>query len=522
MVLTAASISTNCSAENLTTVFGETVSETTLSDSALEIDPAEFSEDKKTEEHSFIESDTEFAEQTDFADDEYSGNDDTEKSSLTEPVYPPSFAVAGVFGGRNVTFSSETAGAVIYYSSTSSTLTTEDLCVENGGTVLFEDFYGTIYARAYYDGNWSNVSRLILKIPMVNKPEITISGEKAVIKSSTPSSYIYYTTDGTTPTRETGRSLGLNGGTISVKAGTTLKAIAVRSCFTNSETVSVYVPVSPAAFKVEGTFGGRNVTFSSETAGAKIYYSSTTSNLNTSDTCVENGETVLFENFYGTIYARAYYDGKWSNVSRLILKIPIINTPTITFSGSTATIKTTTPNCYIYYTTDGSEPSVSNGTKLSSNSCGQVSVLKGTYVRAIAVRSCFTNSEIVMDSVYSENVLEIVNENRAENGLDALTIDSELNYVAYLKAKDFTDKGYFAHESPTYGSPSQLLDYLNIPWSYCGENIAYGQLTPSSVMTAWMNSTGHRANILCADYGKIGIGYYYYQGIPYWVQIFTE
>ena len=99
--------------------------------------------------------------------------------------------MVGVIGGRNVTFSSDTKDAVIYYSSTSSTLTTQDACVKNGETVLFEDCYGTIYARAYANGVWGNVSRLILKIPVVNKPVITCKDGMVTIRTSTPDSYIY-------------------------------------------------------------------------------------------------------------------------------------------------------------------------------------------------------------------------------------------------------------------------------------------------------------------------------------------
>ncbi|MCD8158913.1 MAG: hypothetical protein LUD77_08470 [Clostridiales bacterium] len=88
---------------------------------------------------------------------------------------------------------------MIYYSSTSSTLTTDDISVSNGDTVLFEDFYGTLYSRAYYNGNWSNVSRLILKIPVVNTPTVTASGSTVTIKSTTPSSFICYTADGSEP-----------------------------------------------------------------------------------------------------------------------------------------------------------------------------------------------------------------------------------------------------------------------------------------------------------------------------------
>ncbi|MCD7777589.1 MAG: leucine-rich repeat protein [Clostridiales bacterium] len=322
-------------------------------------------------------------------------------SYLTVTVTPPSFEVTGVFGGRNVKFSSTPYMAEIYYSYTTSNITTDDICVSNGETVLFENFYGTIYAKAYYDGKWSNVSRLILKIPTVNTPTITVNGTKATIKSSTPSAYIYYTTDGTTPSLSNGTNLGLNGGTINVNDDDVIKAIAVRSCFTNSEVSSYGMPnafdgtVYPTSFTVVGAFGGRNVTFKSNTSKAKIYYSSTTSSLTTSDKCIENGETVLFKDFYGTIYARAYYNGVWSNVSRLILKIPTINAPVITYDEGKVTIRTSTPNCYIYYTTDGSTPSMANGKKLCSDSYGQIIVSSGTTVKAIAVRSCFTNSSVV-------------------------------------------------------------------------------------------------------------------------------
>ncbi|MCD7778358.1 MAG: leucine-rich repeat protein [Clostridiales bacterium] len=319
--------------------------------------------------------------------------------TMAVPICPPTFTVVGTYGGRNVTFTSKTSGAKIYYSSTTSNLTTSDKCISNGDTVLFEDFYGTIYAKAYYDGKWSNVARLILKIPTVSTPTITSSGNTVTIKCSTPDSYIYYTTDGTTPTMSNGTALGSNSGSFSISSTKTVKAIAVRSCFTNSavasKTVSVAaVTVNPPSFAVSGVFGGRNVTFSSTTSGAKIYYSTTTSNLTTSDKSVSNGGTVLFEDFYGTVYAKAYYNGIWSNVSRLILKIPTINTPTITYSGTKATIRTTTPNCHIYYTTDGTTPSMTNGKRLSTNSYGQITASSGTTIKAIAVRSCFTNSAV--------------------------------------------------------------------------------------------------------------------------------
>ncbi|MCD7778201.1 MAG: chitobiase/beta-hexosaminidase C-terminal domain-containing protein, partial [Clostridiales bacterium] len=334
----------------------------------------------------------------------------TETTTDENYVAMPTFKVVGVFGGRSVTFTSETDGTVIYYSSSTSNLTTDDICIANGETVTYENYYGTIYTRAYYNGVWSDVNKFVLKIPVVNTPTVTVSGNTVTIKSTTPDSFICYTTDGSEPVVETdgtltnGTWLRVNGartnsGTITASPGDTVRAVAVRNCFTTSESAAAYVNVSPTAFKVVGTFGGRNVTFTSDTSGAKIYYSSTTSSLTTDDKCVSNGETVLFEDFYGTIYARAYYNGKWSNVSRLILKIPTINDPTITYENGKATIRTTTPSCYIYYTTDGTTPSITNGKKLCSNSYGQVSVSSGTTIKAIAVRSCFTNSTVTAYTV---------------------------------------------------------------------------------------------------------------------------
>ena len=80
------------------------------------------------------------------------------------------------------------------------------------------------------------------------------------------------------------------------------------------------------------------------------------------------------------------------------------------------------------------------------------------------------------------------------------------------------EKGYFAHESPTYGSPFQMMQSFGISYRTAGENIAYGQQTPQAVVDAWMNSSGHRANILNSSYTQIGVGFY--ANGYYWTQMF--
>lgn len=124
---------------------------------------------------------------------------------------------------------------------------------------------------------------------------------------------------------------------------------------------------------------------------------------------------------------------------------------------------------------------------------------------------------------YEERVAQLVNVEREKNGLQPLAFDSSISNVARAKSKDMADNNYFAHQSPTYGSAGDMLKNFGINWSAWGENIASGQDTPEEVVNAWMNSEGHRANILSSNFGKIGVGYVTNgSGKPYWTQLFTN
>jgi uncharacterized YkwD family protein/spore coat assembly protein SafA len=104
-------------------------------------------------------------------------------------------------------------------------------------------------------------------------------------------------------------------------------------------------------------------------------------------------------------------------------------------------------------------------------------------------------------------VIQLVNNERAKQGLPALKRNWELQRVAQFKAEDMTDKKYFSHNSPTYGTPFQMMKSFGIKYSSAGENIAQGQRTPQEVMNAWLNSSGHRANIMSSSFTEIGVGY---------------
>lgn len=121
-------------------------------------------------------------------------------------------------------------------------------------------------------------------------------------------------------------------------------------------------------------------------------------------------------------------------------------------------------------------------------------------------------------SAYETEVIRLVNEIRQENGLKALTANWELSRVARYKSQDMKDRGYFAHNSPTYGTPFQMIKAFGLSFRTAGENIAKGYATPQAVVNGWMNSSGHRANILNASYTQIGVGYVA-QG-NYWTQMF--
>ena len=102
-------------------------------------------------------------------------------------------------------------------------------------------------------------------------------------------------------------------------------------------------------------------------------------------------------------------------------------------------------------------------------------------------------------------VFNLINEQRTKNGLSALKIDSEVQNVAKIKAQDMVNNNYFSHTSPTYGSPFDMLNSFKVSYKTAGENIA-GNSSNSAAVTAWMNSSGHKANILNSSFNYTGIG----------------
>ncbi|NBI29265.1 CAP domain-containing protein [Chengkuizengella marina] len=129
-----------------------------------------------------------------------------------------------------------------------------------------------------------------------------------------------------------------------------------------------------------------------------------------------------------------------------------------------------------------------------------------------------TKEESSKLSAYEQEVVDLTNAERAKEGLPALKVDEKLSEVARIKSADMQSNRYFDHNSPTYGSPFDMMKSFGVSYRSAGENIAYGQKTPQEVVTAWMNSKGHRDNIMNSSYTHIGVGYVE-QG-NYWTQMF--
>lgn len=117
-------------------------------------------------------------------------------------------------------------------------------------------------------------------------------------------------------------------------------------------------------------------------------------------------------------------------------------------------------------------------------------------------------------------VIRLTNVKRQQNGLPPLYENWELSRCARYKSNDMAAKGYFSHQSPTYGSPFDMMKQFGITYRSAGENIAKGQQSAAAVVESWYNSPGHRANMLSNSFNQIGVGYNATQKV--WTQMFIQ
>lgn len=200
-------------------------------------------------------------------------------------------------------------------------------------------------------------------------------------------------------------------------------------------------------------------------------------------------------------------------------KVKLNKTSVTLVVGATTKLKVTgTKKKVKWSSSKASVAKVSSGGKVTAVKAGKATItakVKGKKYRCkVTVKS---------NKTAAQSVLNIVNKQRKKQGRKALKLDAKLTKAAQKRAKELTK--VFAHERPDGSSCFTVLKDYNISYMACGENIAAGQRSAKEVMNAWMNSDGHRENILSTNYGKIGVGLYKSpntQYTYYWVQLFTN
>lgn len=204
------------------------------------------------------------------------------------------------------------------------------------------------------------------------------------------------------------------------------------------------------------------------------------------------------------------------------ITLPTFNSTTEITTSEISTEMTTEAKPTTEFTTEETtqtKPTLESTTEITTNTTNTLETTsEATTIKSTTEASTETTTISQSNLNYSNQVLNLVNKYRKENGLKELTLNSNLSNVAQIKAEDMKNNNYFSHTSPTYGSPFDMMKQFGISYKTAGENIAKGQKTPEAVVNAWMNSEGHRANILNANYTQMGIGYT--NGTVYWCQMF--
>lgn len=157
--------------------------------------------------------------------------------------------------------------------------------------------------------------------------------------------------------------------------------------------------------------------------------------------------------------------------------------------------------------------SSSNNNGNNSNNSGNGSNNSGNGSNSTGGTSTGTSSA-------AQAVLAEVNAARAQNGLSALTLDANMNRAAAVRAAELAQS--FSHTRPNGSRGLTALNEAGVSYRTAGENIASGQQSAQAVVSAWMNSSGHRANILSASFGRMGVGQATIGGRTYWVQLFAD
>lgn len=209
-------------------------------------------------------------------------------------------------------------------------------------------------------------------------------------------------------------------------------------------------------------------------------------------------------------------------------KPAVVTTTTTKKANTTTTTKkaTTTTTTWLMTSTSAWTATITTPEKPNGDGVTTTTKKVTTTTKKVTTTTKVTSTK---DFPYSNSTYEFMNEvvrlcniERANEGLSPLTLDATLTKGAMIRADEIVTS--FSHTRPNGDSCFTVLKDVGASYWYAGENIAAGQTTPKAVVSSWMNSEGHRANILSENFNKIGIGYVYSSGDlygHYWVQVFT-
>jgi uncharacterized YkwD family protein len=155
--------------------------------------------------------------------------------------------------------------------------------------------------------------------------------------------------------------------------------------------------------------------------------------------------------------------------------------------------------------------------ELGSNNAITVASNEDTALKKAPDKGSPPSSKLVL-SEDEQKLLDLVNQARAEKGLDALKVDENLMKTSRIKARDMIENNYFSHQSPTYGSPFDMMRQFDTVFKSAGENIA-GNKTVEGAFKAWMSSDSHKKNVLNPAFGFTGIGV---ENSPTYGKIFVQ
>ena len=180
--------------------------------------------------------------------------------------------------------------------------------------------------------------------------------------------------------------------------------------------------------------------------------------------------------------------------------------PVVEKTQTAAKVEVTKPNAAKKEATTEKAPVKKEATVPVAQPKKEVATTSPTTQQATEKTETNSNSNQAQVSSVIQQVVDLTNAERAKEGLAPLQIDSALTKSAQLKSQDMKDNNYFSHTSPKYGSPFDQMKSLGISYKSAAENIAMGQRSAQEVVQGWMNSAGHRANIMNGSYTHIGVG----------------